>query len=116
MEEELTEKQIAERDELIASLKKEDLFTKRKYASLSNAFSGFLLATFWAAFLSTIAFWSGAITIVNIKLISFCILPGILMAIIDYRYNVGSTIHAAIFILAIFASWTIHYGYQYLFI
>ena len=116
MEEELTDKQIAERDELIESLEKEDLFAKRKYASLSSAFSGFLIVTFIATFLSTISYWSGAITDIDVRLISFCLVSGILMAPIEYRYNIGATYQAAIFLLIIFVSWLLHYGYRYLFI
>jgi len=66
MVEELTNKQKAERGELISSLKKEDIFEKRKYSSPSSACSGFLIATFWVTVLSTVAFWSGTITVIDI--------------------------------------------------
>lgn len=114
MEEKLTDKQITERDELIASLNKEDLFEKRKYTSPRDAFSGFILGAFIVALFSTIAFWSGALTNIDIRLISFCLLPGGLIAFIEYRYNIGSTTYGAIFLLIIFVSWIVHYGYKYL--
>ncbi len=112
----LTDKQISERDELIAPFNKDDLFEKRKYVSPRDAFFGFILVIFMITFLSTITYWRGALTIIDIRLISFCLLPGVLMAFVVYHYNIQPITYGAVFSLIVFVSWLVHYGYKYFYI
>lgn len=109
-EEKPTDDQIQELEELRASLKQDDYISKRKKLNIREGISGFLISFFIVSFLSVILYWSGAIQQIDFKLVSFCMLVGIFVAVIESMYLLGRVYNSVLLILSCIISWFIIYG------
>ena len=110
MTRELSEREKQLHEELIATSNKDDYFTLRKYPSLNEGVSGFLVALGMLMFLSFIVFLGGGIDGINLKLILFVLLGSIPMGILQGFYAVGSVVWAGFFFLSTIIAFFIVYG------
>jgi len=109
-EEKPTKQEIEEYDELVASIEKDDYFSKRKNISIREGVYSFLLSSFLIGFLCGQLYWREKIQVIDEKLISFFIVTGVLTAIIESCYVVGKAIYAILFLVAVAISWLVVYG------
>ena len=104
-----TDRENQEMDELMTSINKDDTFSKRKRLSIREGISGFLMSVLFVGFLSAIAFWNGALKEIDTKIILFCFSVGVVMAVVQAIYVMGSVTFASLWAIIAAVCWIVFY-------